>query len=106
MPGFELIAEFMLNELVLKYSDSLENCVLLHLKELFSRDGAEEDDEEMEAHEIAKAQEEMRLAEQQQQMASAMSHEDDDEYSEDNDADLEETPSVNAGKVQKASDAA
>ena len=52
----------MLNELVLKYSDSLENCVLLHLKELFSRDGAAgEDDEEMEAHEIAMAQEEMRL---------------------------------------------
>lgn len=61
MPGFELIAEFMLNELILKYSDSLDNCVLLHLKELFSRDGAEEDDEEMEAAEIAKAQEEMRL---------------------------------------------
>lgn len=61
MPGFELIAEFMLNELVLKYSDSLEQCVLLHLKELFSRDGAEEDDEEMEAAELAKAEEEMRM---------------------------------------------
>ena len=43
-PGVALIAEFMLNELILKNSDSLESLNLQHLKELFSGEG-EEDDE-------------------------------------------------------------
>lgn len=44
-PGVALIAEFMLNELILKNSDSLEKLDLKHLKELFSGEG---DDEEAE----------------------------------------------------------
>jgi hypothetical protein len=43
-PGVALIAEFMLNELILKNSDSLQQLNLQHLKELFSGDG--EDDAE------------------------------------------------------------
>ena len=39
-PGLVLIAEFMLNELILKYSESLEKLDLVHLKELFSGDDA------------------------------------------------------------------
>jgi len=38
-PGVALIAEFMLNELILKNSDSLDNLNLQHLKELFSGEG-------------------------------------------------------------------
>lgn len=45
-PGVALIAEFMLNELILKNSDSLEKLNLQHLKELFS--GGDDDDEEVE----------------------------------------------------------
>lgn len=46
-PGVALIAEFMLNELILKNSDSLEKLNLQHLKELFSGEGeGDEDDEE------------------------------------------------------------
>ena len=37
-PGLVLIAEFMLNELILKYSESLDKLDLVHLKELFSGD--------------------------------------------------------------------
>ena len=46
-PGVALIAEFMLNELILKNSESLEELNLQHLKELFSGDvdGEEMDDE-------------------------------------------------------------
>lgn len=44
-PGVALIAEFMLNELILKNSDSLEKLNLQHLKELFSGDGDDEDEE-------------------------------------------------------------
>ena len=40
--GFALVAEFMLNELILKYSESLEKLNLKHLKELFV--GGDEDD--------------------------------------------------------------
>ena len=42
-PGVALIAEFMLNELILKNSESLEELNLQHLKELFSGDGDEGD---------------------------------------------------------------
>lgn len=44
-PGLVLIAEFMLNELILKYSESLDKLNLIHLKELFS---GEDDGEEYE----------------------------------------------------------
>ena len=44
-PGVALIAEFMLNELILKNSDSLEELNLQHLKELFSGEGDEEMDD-------------------------------------------------------------
>ena len=37
-PGVALVAEFMLNELILKNSESLEELDLNHLKELFSGD--------------------------------------------------------------------
>ena len=47
-PGVALIAEFMLNELILKNSDSLEKLNLQHLKELFSGEEGEEDEEEVE----------------------------------------------------------
>lgn len=45
-PGVALIAEFMLNELILKNSDSLEKLDLKHLKELFSGEGDDEENEE------------------------------------------------------------
>ena len=46
-PGVALIAEFMLNELILKNSESLEQLNLQHLKELFSGEGDDEGDEEV-----------------------------------------------------------
>ena len=49
-PGVALVAEFMLNELILKNSDSLDELNLVHLKELFSGDddeGLEGMDDEM-----------------------------------------------------------
>jgi len=54
-PGVALVAEFMLNELILKNSESLEQLDLQHLKELFSGDddegdGEGEGDEEMEGY--------------------------------------------------------
>lgn len=36
------IAEFMLNELILKYSNSLEKLDLTHMKELFTAEGEDE----------------------------------------------------------------
>ena len=53
-PGVALIAEFMLNELILKNSESLEELNLQHLKELFSGDG-EEGDLDEEAYEEREA---------------------------------------------------
>jgi len=55
-PGVALIAEFMLNELILKNSESLEQLYLTHLKELFSGEGDDmdmDDDEGYEMDEIA-----------------------------------------------------
>lgn len=54
-PGVALIAEFMLNELILKNSDSLEELNLQHLKELFSGDGEEGEMDEQEAYEAMEA---------------------------------------------------
>merc|ERR1712226_952948 len=52
-PGVALIAEFMLNELVLKNSESLESLNLQHLRELFSGEGEDgEDDYDMDMDEI------------------------------------------------------
>jgi len=45
-PGVALIAEFMLNELILKNSESLDQLNLQHLKELFSGEGEEDEEEE------------------------------------------------------------
>jgi len=65
-----LIAEFMLNELILKNSDSLEKLDLKHLKELFSGEGDdEENEEEMED-------------EMQQVMAEMEADNESDKYSE------------------------
>lgn len=50
-PGVALIAEFMLNELILKNSESLDELNLQHLKELFSGDGEDEDDDYEEVEE-------------------------------------------------------
>jgi hypothetical protein len=47
-PGVALVAEFMLNELILKNSESLEKLNLQHLKELFRGEGDEELDEDEE----------------------------------------------------------
>ena len=47
-PGVALVAEFMLNELILKNSDSLDKLNLQHLKELFSGEGDEELEEDEE----------------------------------------------------------
>ena len=47
-PGVALVAEFMLNELILKNSESLEKLNLQHLKELFSGEGDEDLDEDEE----------------------------------------------------------
>ena len=46
-PGVILIAEFMLNELILKNSENLNQLNLQHLKELFSGDPDEDDYEDM-----------------------------------------------------------
>ena len=40
------IAEFMLNELILKYSTSLEKLNLVHMKELFTAEGDDAEYEE------------------------------------------------------------
>ena len=44
-PGVALIAEFMLNELILKNSESLDKLNLQNLKDLFSGDGNESGEE-------------------------------------------------------------
>ena len=46
-PGIALIAEFMLNELILKNSESLEMLNLQHLKELFRDDPEDYDEDEL-----------------------------------------------------------
>ena len=77
----------MLNELILKYSESLDKCVLVHLKELFSGDGGEVgmDDEELDEIEAEAAHEEMkRLAAAR---AAQQAGNDDDDYSQDDDMD-------------------
>lgn len=62
-PGLVLIAEFMLNELILKYSESLDKLNLVHLKELFSGDDGEDGDEyEDDAEELEKYGEEAAMA--------------------------------------------
>lgn len=43
-----LIAEYMLNEIILKNSDSLDKLNLQHLKELFGADDEDDMDEEQE----------------------------------------------------------
>jgi hypothetical protein len=47
-PGVALIAEYILNELILKNSDSLNKLNLQHLKELFCNDDVEEEEEDAE----------------------------------------------------------
>jgi len=64
--GFALVAEFMLNELILKYSESLERLNLKHLKELFV--GGDEDElEGMDEEELAMAHAQLK-AEQEEAM--------------------------------------
>ena len=64
--GFTLVAEFMLNELILKYSESLERLNLKHLKELFV--GGDEDElEGMDEEELAMAHAQLK-AEQEEAM--------------------------------------
>ena len=59
-PGVALVAEFMLNELILKNSESLEQLDLQHLKELFSGDDDEgEGDDDMEGYDQMEAQDVM-----------------------------------------------
>lgn len=77
-PGVALIAEFMLNELILKNSNSLDQLNLQHLKELFSGDGDDGEGgldgmDEMEAMEAMEAMAAME----------GYGDEDDDKYDED-----------------------
>ena len=68
-PGVALIAEFMLNELVLKNSDSLDKLNLQHLKELFSgeegddEENEEENEEDVDEDEMQQVMEDMEAAE-------------------------------------------
>jgi len=72
-PGVALIAEFMLNELILKNSDSLDKLNLQHLKELFSGDGddeegeGEEDEMDDEMREAMEVMEREQMEEQEQE---------------------------------------
>lgn len=52
-PGVALVAEFMLNELILKNSESIDELDLTHLKELFSGDDDEGMDDEMDDMDMA-----------------------------------------------------
>ena len=65
-PGVALIAEFMLNELILKNSDSLEKLEIRHLKDLFSGDGEGEDED---------------MDEDMQKIIADMEADEDEEYS-------------------------
>lgn len=58
-PGVALIAEFMLNELILKNSESLEKLDLKHLKELFSGEGDDEENEDEMDEEMRQVMEDM-----------------------------------------------
>jgi hypothetical protein len=70
-PGVALIAEFMLNELILKNSDSLEKLDLKHLKELFSGDGEEEENEEEMDEEMRQVMEDMEAEAEAEAEAAA-----------------------------------
>ena len=79
-PGVALIAEFMLNELILKNSDSLEELNLLQLKELFG--GEVGDEEDLEALEEMEGMDEDELREMMndaQKAAAKDQKQDDDE---------------------------
>ena len=66
-PGVALIAEFMLNELVLKNSDSLDKLNLQHLKELFSGEGDEEENEDEMDEEMRAAMEVMEREQEEEE---------------------------------------
>lgn len=70
-PGVALIAEFMLNELILKNSESLEELNLQHLKELFSGEGEDGEMDDQEAYEAMEAMAAMEAMED---------YDDDDQY--------------------------
>lgn len=62
-PGVALIAEFMLNELILKNSDSLEKLNLQHLKDLFSGEGDDDMDDDMDDEEMREIREMREMGE-------------------------------------------
>jgi len=61
------IAEFMLNELILKYSPSLEKLNLNHMKELFTADGDEYEEEQMQQEMAAQEEQQRHLQRQKDQ---------------------------------------
>lgn len=76
-PGVALIAEFMLNELILKNSDSLDKLNLQHLKELFSGEGDDEENEDEMEEEMRQA-----MADMERARVDEDPNEDDDNQSE------------------------
>lgn len=78
-PGVALIAEFMLNELILKNSNSLDQLNLQHLKELFSGDGEEGEGDGLEGMDEIQAMEAMAAME----MEGYGEEMDDDNYDDD-----------------------
>ena len=79
-PGLVLIAEFMLNELILKYSESLDKLNLVHLKELFSgdEDGEYDDDAEQMDQYGVEAGGQMGLKRQNEQAVNFINQQDDE----------------------------
>ena len=81
-PGVILIAEFMLNELILKNSDTLQQLNLQHLKELFSgEDGADDEygDMDMEGLEGLDMEEAQALREMMNEASNAEAKESQDD---------------------------
>lgn len=70
-PGVALIAEFMLNELILKNSESLEKLDLKHLKELFSGEGDDEENEDEMDEEMRQVMQDMEAEAEAEAQAAA-----------------------------------
>ena len=67
-PGVALIAEFMLNELILKNSESLDRLNLKNLKDLFSGEGGESGEEMDDDMGMGDAMEDMTSSPEQNQV--------------------------------------
>lgn len=111
-PGVILIAEFMLNELILKNSESLQRLNLLHLKELFNGDPDDDEYGEMDMEgledldpEEAEALKQL-MAEAQARDMKQMNNQHESKISEKRDEEEEdrtESPEQEAKKAEKRS---